>query len=312
MEPLRDPRRSFKCATAAIPDAVEKLAVIDRIHTKCGDLFVCMSGQRFCQLQQMTCLQVFTLLGYCLILYLGFCPIVDTKKVGQYPYLWGREHMDFAAEILRRLEQLDLNVNQAEARAGFPQGFIRGVVRADQKRAIPNVEKAQQIAHALGLEFYIGPPREAPPAAPTMVDGSLFDTVARFDAAGSAGNGALNLDGPPIDHLAFSKRWLAQNGISAGDSLLINVRGDSMEPSLYDGDLVMIDRRKTHIRSGQIYAFCDGDTLRIKRIEIIPGTALILRSDNPKYPPEHRTGEAMNGISQNILGQIVWSGHTWG
>lgn len=218
--------------------------------------------------------------------------------------------MDFAAEILRRLDQLGLNVNQAEARAGFPQGYIRGVVRTDQKRAIPNVEKAAQIAKSLGLEFYIGEPRSVAPS--TIVAGEQFDTVARYDAVGAAGDGMINLDGPPIDHLAFSKRWLAQNGISAGDSVLINVRGDSMEPSLYDGDLVMIDRRKTHIRSGQIYAFRDGDTLRIKRIEIIPGAALILRSDNPKHPPEHRTGEAMNGISQNILGQIVWSGHTWG
>lgn len=122
----------------------------------------------------------------------------------------------------------------------------------------------------------------------------------------------INLDGPPIDHLAFSKRWLAQNGISAGDSVLINVRGDSMEPSLYDGDLVMIDLRKTHLRSGHIYTLRDGDALRIKRVEVIPGTALILRSDNPKHPPDYRAGEAMNAISENVLGQIVWSGHTWG
>lgn len=175
-----------------------------------------------------------------------------------------------------------------------------------------NLPSLQRLAEVLDLEFYFGSPRTSSTASSTIVDGEQFDIVARHDAVGAAGDGMINLDGPPIDHLAFSKRWLAQNGISAGDSVLINVRGDSMEPSLYDGDLVMIDRRKTYIRSGQIYAFRDGDTLRIKRIEIIPGTALILRSDNPKHPPDYRAGEAMNGISQNILGQIVWSGHTWG
>ncbi len=191
----------------------------------------------------------------------------------------------------------------------LPGDAIRSVIR-ETKKSGTTLNKARAICEALGLELYIGPPRAAPTTA--SIDGEQFDTVARYDVAGAAGDGMLNLDDPPIDHLAFSKRWLAQNGISAGDSLLINVRGDSMEPSLYDGDLVMIDRRKTHIRSGQIYAFRDGDTLRIKRIEIIPGTALILRSDNPKHPPEHRTGEAMNAVSENILGQIVWSGHTWG
>ncbi len=122
----------------------------------------------------------------------------------------------------------------------------------------------------------------------------------------------INLDAPPIDHLAFSKRWLEQNGISAGDSVLINVRGDSMEPSIYDGDLVMIDRRKTHIRSGRIYAVRESDSLRIKRLELIPDAAIILRSDNPKYPPEHRIGEAMNDISLGVIGEVVWSGHKWG
>ncbi|MCL1629293.1 S24 family peptidase [Roseibaca sp. V10] len=85
-----------------------------------------------------------------------------------------------------------------------------------------------------------------------------------------------------------------------------------MDPAIYHGDLVMIDQRKTHIRSGKIYAFIDGDALRIKRIEVIPETALILRSDNPKHAPDHRVGEGMNHVSQNILGRVVWSGHNWG
>lgn len=190
------------------------------------------------------------------------------------------------------------------AKAAVPIGVVRSMLGDHD----PKVSSVLSLADAVGMKLFIG----TEPAPTTIVDGEQFDTVARHDAVGSAGDGMINLDGPPIDHLAFSKRWLAQNGISAGDSVLINVRGDSMEPSLYDGDLVMIDRRKKHIRSGQIYAFRDGDTLRIKRIELIPGTALILRSDNPKHPPDYRAGEAMNGISQNILGQIVWSGHTWG
>lgn len=174
-----------------------------------------------------------------------------------------------------------------------------------------NLPALKRLSEVLDLEFYFGPPRSSPPASETIIDGKRFDTVPRFDAAGAAGNGRVNFDEPPIDHLAFSRRWLAQQGISAGDCALITVSGDSMEPALYNGDLVMIDQRKTQIRSGRIFAFHDGDELRIKRIEVIPDTALILRSDNPKHPPEHRTGEAMNDISQNILGQIVWSGHSW-
>lgn len=175
-----------------------------------------------------------------------------------------------------------------------------------------NLASLQKLADVLELELYFGPKRELSAAPSTTVAGEQFDTVARYDAAGAAGDGLINLDGPPVDHLAFSKRWLEQNGISAGDSILINVRGDSMEPSIYDGDLVMIDRRKTQIRSGRIYVFREGDILRIKRLELIPGAAIILRSDNPKHPAEHRTGEAMNSVSEGVVGEVVWSGHKWG
>ena len=182
--------------------------------------------------------------------------------------------------------------------------------RSDEKRY--SYQALEKLAEVLDLELYFGEKRELTSAPTITVLGDEFTTVARYDAAGAAGDGLINLDGPPVDHLAFSKRWLAQNGISAGDSILINVRGDSMEPSIYDGDLVMIDRRKTQIRSGRIYVFRDGEILRIKRLELIPGAAIIVRSDNPKHPPEHLTGEAMNSVSLGVIGEVVWSGHKWG
>lgn len=222
--------------------------------------------------------------------------------------------MPTAGEIYSLIEQRRSELGLSQAQLG-ERAFGKADTSAIQnlrRGSAPNSDRLAALAEALGLEFYFGRPRDTSPVPTTIVAGEQFDTVARHDVAGEAGGGVINLEGPPIDHLAFSKRWLAQNGLSASDSVLINVRGDSMEPSLYEGDLVMIDRRKTHLRSGQIYALRDGDTLRIKRVEVIPGTALILRSDNPKHPPDYRAGEAMNAISENVLGQIVWSGHTWG
>lgn len=71
---------------------------------------------------------------------------------------------DFAKTVLDRISDLNLNINQAEAVYGFSQGYIRGVVREDDKRAVPSIDKAAKICEALGLEFYIGPPRSDDPA----------------------------------------------------------------------------------------------------------------------------------------------------
>ena len=77
----------------------------------------------------------------------------------------------------------------------------------------------------------------------------------------------------------------------------------------------MVDRRKRQIRNGQIYVYNDPDNgTRIKRLETVPGHAIIVRSDNPNqkdYPVEYHTDIAMNEIADNIVGQVVWSGHKW-
>lgn len=222
--------------------------------------------------------------------------------------------MDFAALVLARIEELGIhNINQAEDRFGFRRGYLRGVVRDDEKRATPSIKKAQAICDALGLDFYIGRPRAVEPVA--EINGSKFATVARYAASAAAGDGKINLEQEPIDHLAFSRDWLIQNGIRPDSCILITARGDSMAPAISDGDLVMIDRRKTEIQSGRVYVYNDPtDGTRVKRIEVVPGSVIIVRSDShdqKSFPPEFHTGNAMNTISQNVLGEVIWSGHTW-
>lgn len=224
-----------------------------------------------------------------------------------------------------RMTRFGVNAIYDLVRAGIDEHGIRpfarkigvpvGVVRSAEARRDLSASSLQMLCNALSFEFYIGPPREITPAPEVNVDGSRFATVARHDASASAGGGFVNFDEAPIDHLAFSKTWLMQNGIQPGASVLINARGRSMEPSIYDGDLVMIDRRKREVRNGRIYVYNDpADGTRVKRLEVVPGHAIIVRSDNPdqkEFPPEYHTEDAMNAIAQNIIGEVVWSGHKW-
>jgi phage repressor protein C with HTH and peptisase S24 domain len=82
-----------------------------------------------------------------------------------------------------------------------------------------------------------------------------------------------------------------------------------MEPLLFDTDLVLIDRRVTELRNGQVYAVTDvaGD-IRIKRLEKIEG-GVLLHSDNPTSPTEVRMGDEADRI--DIIGRLAWSGHTY-
>lgn len=180
--------------------------------------------------------------------------------------------------------------------------------RSDEKRY--NVGALEKLADVLDLEFYFGPPRNIGPI--TEIDGEKFAAIPRFDAQLAAGNGVLNDDQEPIDHLAFSNDWLDRMGIASGDACLLTVKGHSMEPTLHCGDLVMVDKRKRTIRNNRIYAFRDIDGgARIKRLEVIPGEAIIVRSDADGESVQLRQGDDMNRISEGVIGEVVWSGHSW-
>lgn len=217
----------------------------------------------------------------------------------------------FAEIVTDRLAELGLNVHQAEARAGFPTGYIRGVVRDDGKRASPSIDKATNIAEALGLELYIGPARPPPDAGPLSEED--YATIPRLDAQLSAGPGAEGSN-VVIERHAFRRDWLYRLGIAPDRAAIVAVRGDSMAPGLLDGDLVLVDGKRTAVRPRRVYAFTDIDgQLRVKRLEPVPAPGedaeLVLRSDNPDAPTEVRRGEDAARIV--IHGEVVWSAHTW-
>ena len=125
--------------------------------------------------------------------------------------------------------------------------------------------------------------------------------VPRLPLGASAGPGALAQSEAPVGQLRFSARWLKANGLSAAMLSAIEVEGDSMEPTLRDGDEILVDRTPRPLRSG-IHVLRLDDVLLVKRIERA-GEALRLISDNRAYPEIER---AANEVE--IVGRVVWKG----
>lgn len=203
----------------------------------------------------------------------------------------------------------DLGLSQAEV-------GMRAFGKADntplqnlKKGSSPSVERIEALAKALGLEFYLGAPRETGPIEIAEIDGEQFAPIRRFDAELSAGNGAENGNVHVSEILAFRRDWLTRLHVSPSNACLVKVRGESMQPTLHDGDLVLIDQSKTKIRSGRIYAFNDGGHSKVKRLDCMDDHTLIIRSDNPQFPLDIRKGEDANALK--VIGEVVWSGHTF-
>lgn len=134
-----------------------------------------------------------------------------------------------------------------------------------------------------------------------------FVLVPRYDVQAGAGGGSLIHSEQIVDYLAFKTEWV-QNvlGASINNLALISVRGDSMEPTLSNDDLILIDLRFNKIDDSAIYALNVEGLLLVKRIQIkLDGTAVV-KSDNAFYEPEIVTGDALQGLY--VIGRVVWIG----
>ena len=159
-------------------------------------------------------------------------------------------------------------------------------------------EDRRTLAQFLGLEESdLG----APPAssgARNTADGWV--DVPRLDIDASAGPGANSAQEIAFDKFRFSRRWLAEQGLDAGQLSAIRVMGDSMEPTLHDGDEVLVDTATRAFRDG-IHVVRLDDSLLVKRVASMGGGRFTLISENAAYPDvEVAPGQFA------IIGRVVW------
>ena len=128
-----------------------------------------------------------------------------------------------------------------------------------------------------------------------------------LDVRASAGYGAIAESENRQTCFGFDERWLKKLTPSRSSSLsIVTVRGDSMEPTLSDGDEVLVDAsdHASRLRDG-IYALRSEDILVVKRVALKPGGKQItIGSDNPAYP----TWSDVDRGSVHFVGRVIWFG----
>ena len=131
--------------------------------------------------------------------------------------------------------------------------------------------------------------------------------IRQFAVNASAGPGALADDEQELSQIAFPARWLRK--LAGGDPAelsIITVSGDSMEPTLSDGDEILVSRGDgaERLRDG-IYVLRDDNALIVKRIAMNPASRrFTIKSDNAGYPdwPD------CDLDSVEVIGRVVWAG----
>lgn len=79
--------------------------------------------------------------------------------------------------------------------------------------------------------------------------------------------------------------------------------GDSMVPTIYDGDFAFVDCGDQAVRDGNVYLLRYGDGFRVKRLMKRFDGSIVLVSDNKKYPDELVT-EDQAAQFVTVLGRV--------
>jgi len=166
----------------------------------------------------------------------------------------------------------------------------------------PSLEIIARIAKGAGCSIdYLATGRGDAP----QVDDEVVK-IPRYDVALAAGAGSWNERKRKLDDIPFTRAFLLNRlfRTSTKGLAVVTAKGDSMERTIMDGALVLIDEDDRSLVDGVMAFVLDGEA-RIKRFrKTIHGVQIL--SDNPAYPPELVENSDLDRIQ--VIGRAKWVG----
>lgn len=223
------------------------------------------------------------------------------------------------SDVAKRLKSAVENANGNRAvseRSGVPLSTLNGYLAGRDMKA----SAAAKIARACGvsLEWLLIGEGDATedgrsgPALSIASQGQSDSVSISFyeDAEPSAGFGRLGVDAPEPKKVSISRFFLDELGLKPNHTIMLKVRGDSMEPTLKTGDRIVLDTSPSSI-SG-VTVFVSSGQLMVKRLSPTASGTIRIISDNDRYPSEEadvsrfRWGEPDGDDAITIIGRVAY------
>lgn len=125
---------------------------------------------------------------------------------------------------------------------------------------------------------------------------------ARFKLSAGITGYEIDYDHDEGEPIFMALRWFREKRYRPERLLAIRVSGRSMEPSLYDGDLVIVNTDDVALTDGEVFAANYEGELVVKRLKRQAG-AWLLASDNPD---KARFPDKLCSDGCGLIGRIVY------
>ena len=187
---------------------------------------------------------------------------------------------------------------------GRNPAYIQQYIKRGSPRRLAEQDRARIAAYLGVSEAMLGGPVQRVAAARSR--GADMVLVPKLAIGASAGAGA-SIDGEPVEGaVAFDPKWLRELGADPRALSIIRVEGDSMAPTLDDGDDILVDGgdAAARLRDG-IYVLRMDDVLMVKRVARAPGPGRVsVISDNAHY----KSWDDLPMAAVQLVGRVVWTG----
>lgn len=178
--------------------------------------------------------------------------------------LWDKmaEHHTLSDRLQARADQLGLSPAYVAEVADVNRSFVYDILRGRSTR--PGLERLGDVVRVLKVEVDwlihgIGDVEGTPPFIANPDD--TFVAIPHDGVSPSMGGGSVAIEVPAAGGRAydFRKSWI-KNGLKASPSQLrvMTVEGDSMEPTLLDGDTVLVGMTRKAPCPPNIFVLDDG------------------------------------------------------
>jgi hypothetical protein len=140
--------------------------------------------------------------------------------------------------------------------------------------------------------------------------GEALISVPVLDVQASAGHGAFAGDERARTRMRFDPGWLRGLRLDPAHLSVIQVVGDSMSPTLDDGDDILVDRSDAApgLRDGIYVLRLDG-ALNVKRLIVDRARGRVsVKSDNPAYT----SWPTLDLSRLDVIGRVIWAGRRLG
>lgn len=202
--------------------------------------------------------------------------------------------MDFADRL--KLLIGDKSLAAFSKKCGVKEGSIRQYLGG----SVPGLDKVIAIAEAEGVSvdwLATGKGAKNADEQGTFVEIPVMKTKA------SAGGGAAVYLDEVGDYYPMSRLWLEKHRLRARDLFIIWGVGESMEPSIANGEKLLCSKAEYHLSGDGIFIIRQDGDLMVKRLQRLPGKIRVL-PQNPAY--QAYDVELNDGADFEIIGRVMF------